>query len=124
MSDDIRLREIDCEHLENVEDNREAVQFRARLSEAPSDIWAAEFHAAYKVTPYTLKPPVTVEGDTLHIIFLPRYASELQGFFQFLGLIIRRANEEAHKSDALHTSSDQERRKAEFREALKQVKLP
>lgn len=124
MTDDICLRTIDAEHLENVENNREAVQFRARLSAIPSEIWAAEFNALYKTTPYTLKPPVTVEGDTLHIVFLPRYVSELQGFFQFLGLILRQANEEARRSDALHTSSEQEKRKAEFRDALRQVKVP
>ena len=78
----------------------------------------------YHQTPYTLKPPVRVEGDALRIIFLHRYSEELQGFLQFLALILERANTETQRTEELHLSSTQERYKAEFRDALRQVRLP
>jgi hypothetical protein len=123
-SPDVFLREIDLEHLENVEDNREAVEFLVRLSATPSDFWVQEFDQAYLQTPYTLKPPVRIDGDTLRITYLPRYAGELQGFFRFLGLIVRRSNQETHKTEEMHTSNAQERAKAEFRQALARIDLP
>ncbi len=123
-SPDVFLREIDLQHLENVEDNREAVEFLVRLTSVPSDAWVQEFDQAYLQTPYTLKPPVHVRGDTLRVIYLPRYAGELQGFFRFLGLIVRRSNQETHKTEEMHTSNVQERAKAEFRQALARIELP
>ena len=120
----IHLRDIDTDHLDDVEDNREAVRFRIRLSEMPPFGWNNEFDQIYKQTPYTLKPPVEVKDDALEVIFLPRYAGELQGFVQFLGLIARQANEELHKTDELHTSDAQEQRKQEFRQALQRVRVP
>lgn len=121
---DIFLREIDTEHLANVEENREAVEFQVCLSCVPTGAWRQEFDQAYLRTPYTLKPPVRLEEDTLHIIFLPRYAGELPGFFRFLALIIKQANQETHRTEELHTSTAQERQKAEFREALRRIELP
>ncbi len=123
-SPDIHLREIDTDHLENIEENREAIEFAVRLSSRPNDAWVQEFDQAYLQTPYTLKPPVRVFEDTLRVIFLPRYASELQGFFRFLGLIVDRSNKETHRTEELHTSSAQERHKAEFRQALRRIELP
>jgi len=123
-SPDIHLREIDIDHLENIEENREAIEFTVRLSGRPSDAWVQEFDQAYVQTPYTLKPPVHVYEDTLRVIYLPRYASELQGFFRFLALIVDRSNKETHRTEELHTSSAQERHKAEFREALRRIELP
>ena len=123
-SPDIHLREIDLDHLDNIEENREAIEFTVRLSGRPNDAWVQEFDQAYVQTPYTLKPPVHVYEDTLRIIYLPRYASELQGFFQFLALIVDRSNKETHRTEELHTSSAQERHKAEFREALRRIELP
>jgi len=120
----VALRDIDTDDLGDVEDNREAVRFRVRLSETPPAGWTHEFDQIYKQTPYTLKPPVEVNGDALEVIFLPRYAGELQGFVQFLGLIVRHANDELHKTDELHTSDAQERRKEEFRQALRRVRVP
>ena len=120
----IALREIDLDHLENVDDNPQAVSFRVMLSEMPQEGWTQEFDEIYRQTPYTVKPPVVVSKDTLEITFLPRYASELQGFFQFLGLIVRRANEELQRSEELHASNEQEQRKAQFREALSRIKMP
>ena len=123
-SPDIHLREIDLDHLDNIEENREAIEFTVRLSGRPNDAWVQEFDQAYVQTPYTLKPPVHVYEDTLRIIYLPRYASELQGFFRFLTLIVDRSNKETHRTEELHTSSAQERHKAEFREALRRIELP
>ncbi len=123
-SPDIHLREIDTDHLENIEENREAVEFTVRLSGKPTDAWVQEFDQAYLQTPYTLKPPVRIYEDSLRIIYLPRYAGELQAFFRFLALIIDRSNKETHRTEELHTSNAQERQKAEFREALRQINLP
>ena len=123
-SPDIHLREIDLDHLDNIEENREAIEFTVRLSGRPNDAWVQEFDQAYVQTPYTLKPPVHVYEDTLRIIYLPRYASELQGFFRFLALIVDRSNKETHRTEELHTSSAQERHKTEFREALRRIELP
>ena len=120
----ITLRAIDLDHLENVDDNPQAVAFRVMLSEMPPEGWDQEFDEIYRQTPYTVKPPVVVNKDALEIIFLPRYASELQGFFHFLGLIVRRANEELQRSEELHLSNEQELRKAQFREVLRQITLP
>lgn len=120
----ISLRDIDANDLDDVEDNREAVRFRVRLSETPSPVWKHEFDQIYKQTPYTLKPPVEVKDDFLEVVFLPRYAGELQGFVRFLGLIVRQANEEQHRTDELHTSDAQEKRKEEFRLALRRVQVP
>lgn len=123
-SPDISLREIDSDHLANVEGNREAVEFQVCLNAVPSDIWQTEFEQAYRQIPYTLKPPVRIEDDTLHIIFLPMYVKELPGFFRFLTMIIKNANEEVHRTEEMHTSSAQERQKKEFREALRRIELP
>lgn len=118
------MREIDLDHLANVEENPQAVSFRVLLSEKPREGWIEEFDEIYRQTPYTIKPPVEVKNDALEIIFLPRYSSELQGFFQFLGLIVRRSNEELQRTEELHVSNAQEQRKAQFREALRRITLP
>ena len=123
-TDDISLRQIDTDDLREVEDNREAIEFMIHLSTVPSEAWQQEFEQAYLHTPYVLKPPVTINGDALHIIYLPRYAAELAGFVRFLGLIVRRANEEVIKTEQIQYSSAQEKRRAEFRDALRRVELP
>lgn len=120
----IALREIDLKRLVSIEENREAIEFGVLLSAAPSDVWISEFEQVYHQTPYTLKPPVRVEGDAFRIVFLHRYSGELQGFLQFLALIVDRANSETQRTEELHLSSTQERYKAEFRDALRQVRLP
>lgn len=124
VSPDIWLREIDAEHLANVEAIRDAVEFQVCLNAEPPEIWQQEFEQAYKQTPYTLKPPVRIEGDTLHVIFLPRYVKELPGFFRFLAMILKQTNQEVHRTEEMHTSSAQERQKREFREALRRIELP
>lgn len=120
----ITLREIDLKRLVSIEDNREAIEFGVLLSDAPSEIWIQEFEQVYHQTPYTLKPPVRVEGDAMRVVFLHRYSGELQGFLQFLALIIERTNYETQRTEELHLSSTQERYKAEFRDALRRVQLP
>jgi hypothetical protein len=120
----IALREIDTDNLVSIEDNHEAIEFGVRLNSTPSAIWTQEFEQVYHQTPYTLKPPVRVEGDTMRIVFLHRYASEVQGFLQYLALIIDRANAETHLTEEMHLSSAQEQYKAEFRETLRHVQVP
>ena len=120
----ITMQEIDTKRLVSMEDNREAIEFGIRLSDMPSDVWILEFEQVYLQTPYTLKPPVRVEGDSFRIVFLHRYASELQGFLQFMALIVDRANTETERTEELHLSSTQEKYKAEFRDALRRVHLP
>ena len=120
----IAMKEIDFKRLVSIEDNREAIEFGVILSDTPSEVWTGEFEQVYHTTPYTLKPPVRVEGNALRIVFLHRYASELQGFLQFLALIIDRANAETERTEELHLSSTQEKYKAEFRDALRRVHLP
>ena len=120
----ITMQEIDTKRLVSMEDNREAIEFGVRLSDTPSDVWIQEFEQVYLQTPYTLKPPVRVEGDSFRIVFLHRYAGELQGFLQFLALIVDRANTETERTEELHLSSTQEKYKAEFRDALRRVHLP
>lgn len=118
------LKEIDSDHLVSIEDNREAIEFGVRLSKKPNDIWVQEFEHTYQITPYTLKPPVHVVDDTLRIVFLHRYAGELNGFLQFLALIVERSNAEAQRTEEMHLSTTQEKYKAEFRDALRRIRLP
>lgn len=120
----ITLREIDLNRLISIEDNREAIEFGVLLSDAPTEVWTQEFEQVYHKTPYTLKPPVRVEGSALRIVFLHRYSGELQGFLQFLALIVERTNYETQRTEELHLSSTQERYKSEFRDALRRVHLP
>ena len=120
----ISLKEINLDTLVSIEDNREAIEFGIKLSSVPGEVWTGEFAQVYHQTPYTLKPPIRVEGDTLRIVFLHRYASELQGFLQFLSLMVDQANMETQRTEELHLSSDQEKYKAEFRAALRRVHLP
>lgn len=120
----VRLREIDTEHLDDAEDNPEAVEFNVLLSGTPSEAWKQEFEQAYRQTPYTLKPPVEVIADRMRITFLPRYASELQGYFQYLALILARANDELKRTMDIQASHTQDERRAEFRRALQRITLP
>lgn len=120
----VRLREIDTEHLDDAEDNPEAVDFHVLLSATPSEPWIQEFEQAYRQNPYTLKPPIEVVEDRMRITFLPRYASELEGYFKFLALMLARANDELKRTADIQASSTQEQRRAEFRRALQRVKLP
>lgn len=120
----VRLREIDTEHLEDAEDNPEAVEFTVLLSTTPSAPWTQEFEQAYRQTPYTLKPPLEVVGDRMKITYLPRYAGELEAFFKFLALMLTRANDEIRRTADIQASDIQDQRRAEFRRALQRVTLP
>jgi hypothetical protein len=123
FSPDISLREIDYDRLEDVEENPEAVLFRVKLSSVPTDIWMQEFEVAYRVTPYGIKPPLQIVEDTLEIVFLPRYASELPAYFHFLNLMVRRANEETHVTEQIHAAGSRDRHKSDMREALRRIQL-
>ncbi len=120
----ITLREIDTEHLEDLDDNPEAVQFTVRLSGTPPSGWLDEFETAYRDISSPIKPPVAVEGDALRVTFLPRYAASLQDFVTLLGQVTARANDEWRFTQEMHESSAQEQRRAQMREALKRVTLP
>lgn len=120
----IRLREIDTEHIDDAEDNPEALEFSVLLTGTPSEPWKQEFEQAYRQTPYTLKPPIEVIDDCMKVTFLPRYAAELDGYFKYLALVITRANEEIKRTADIQASSTQEQRRAEFRSALQRVTLP
>jgi len=121
---EMKILRIDTDDLKDVEDNREAVEFSIVLNQTAPEGWINEFDQIYLTTPYVLKPPVQVDADRLRIIYLPRYANELQGFVRFLELIIRRSNREYRRSAELHTSTVQEQQREEFREALKRVVIP
>ncbi len=60
----------------------------------------------------------------MKVTFLPRYASELEGYFKYLALIITHANDELKRTADIQASSTQEQQRAEFRRALQRVKLP
>ncbi len=122
-SPNITLQSIDYDHLEDVEDNPEAVLFRVALSARPSEVWVQEMEQAYRSTPYQIKPPMQVVGDHLEIVFLPRYASELPSFFRFLALMAGRADEETRLTERIHAAGSADRHKAEFRDALRRIAL-
>ena len=120
---EITLKSIDADRLEDVEDNPEAVQFCITLSDKPSTVWIQEFEQAYRQTPYQIKPPQRVVEDMLEIVFLPRYAGELPGFFRFLTLMTRHANEETRRTEEIHAAGSLDRHKQEFRAALRRIDL-
>lgn len=120
----ITMSRIDLDHLDDIEDNPEAVSFRIVFSEQPSEVWKIEFEEVYRRTPYSLKPPVTLDNDGLQVVYLPRYAPELQGFLQFLAYIVKRTNEEVLLTEELHVSTVHENSKASFLETLRHTKLP
>ena len=124
QSPQIFMSSIDSDDLKDVEDNHEAVQFRIRLSATPSDIWVQEFEQGYRQTPYQIKPPIQVAGDSLEVTFLPRYAGELPGLARFLALMVQRANAETRRTEEIHLSLSHEQQKAEFRQALSRLELP
>jgi hypothetical protein len=123
-SPNITMRAIDTDHLEDLEENYEAVMFPIVLSARPSDLWKQEFDILYRQTPYLLKPPVQVQGDRLQVVYLPRYAGELPGFLRFLALIVRRANEETRLTEEMHISATHIKSKEEFRRVLQHMELP
>lgn len=123
-SNDVHMKEIDLDSIEDVEQSDEAVQFIVRLSDIPSQEWMAEFFYLYEREPHTIKPPIEIEDDVMHIQFLPRYDEELQDFLDFVGEICRRASEEAELTLAIQASEEKDMRKREFREFLATMRLP
>ena len=124
QEDAISIRSIDTDWVEDVEDNREAVLFRIFLNTTPTSAWVHEFDELYKAVPYLIKPPVTVVDDSIHVTYLPRYASELEEYTRFLGYIVKRANNETQITLELHEAGNVVGRKDSFRETLKKIHVP
>lgn len=120
----VRMTAIDADNLGDVDDNPEAVQFAVKLSGVPPPGWTAEFEPLYAAAPLAPKPPVAVEGDTLQVIYLPRYTDQLPQFLETLGRVVSQTNAELVKTHDMKTSDAREQRKAEFSKALKQLPLP
>lgn len=121
---EITFKAIDLESIEDVEENAEAFQFDILLNMAPPHEWAEEFDYLYRIGPYIVKPPVTLDGDRLRVVFLPRYQADLQGFLDFLATVVHHSTEEARRTVEIRTTEGKERRREEFRQILKQVHLP
>ena len=121
---EITFKAIDLDNIEDVEENNEAFQFDILLNQTPPPEWAREFEYLYQVGPHVIKPPVELDGDRLHIIFLPRYADSLQGFLDFLATVVHHATEEARRTLEIRASEGKERRRQEFRDILKRMHLP
>lgn len=121
---EIKFKAIDLDNIEDVEENNEAFQFDILLNQVPPYEWGREFEYLYQIGPYAIKPPVTLDGDRLHIIYLPRYSATLQGFLDFLATVVHHSTEEARRTVEIRRSDDKEQRRQEFRETLKQIHLP
>lgn len=121
---EITFKAIDLDSIEDVEENNEAFQFDILLNQAPPHEWVVEFEYLYQIGPYVIKPPVEVDGDRLHIIFLPRYGDNLQGFLDFLATVVHHATEEARRTQEIRMSDTKEHRRQDFRDMLKRVHLP
>ncbi len=121
---DISLKQIDIDSVADAEENPEACSFEIILNEPASEDWIAEFEYWYKQVPYVVKPPVTVLGDRMHIVYLPRYSDEIQGYMRYLSTIVQHANEEVKRTREILTTDVKERRKADFRKLLQGIELP
>lgn len=121
---DISLTKIDLDSIDDAEENAESVVFDIVLSGHPTQAWEEEFEFLYASTPFNIKPPVAIEGDRLHIHFLPRYQDDLQPYLAFIAGIAHRATEEARLTEAIKTRDVKEERKAAFREILAKTTIP
>lgn len=121
---EITFQAIDLDSIEDVEENNEAFQFDILLNQIPPAEWAHEFEYLYQIGPYVIKPPVTLDGDRLHIVFLPRYAENLQGFLDFLATVVHHSTDEARRTISIRSSDEKERRRNQFRDLLKSMHLP
>lgn len=120
----VHLTTIDADMLGDVDDNPEAVQFVVKLSAVPPPGWEAEFEPLYAASAFAPKPPVMVNGDTLQVIYLPRYADKLQAFVDALAHVVTQTNAELVKTHDMKTSDARVQRKAEFGRELKKLTLP
>ena len=119
----IAMKSIDYDHLDDGEDNPEAVEFRVQLSCVPTEIWIQEFEQAYRQSAFSLKPPLRISQDLLEIVYLPRYVSELPQYFRFLGLMVQKANDETRRTEEIHAAGSRDRHKDDLRNALKRIQL-
>ena len=119
----VHLESIDLDSPAESEESHEAIDFDVMLNEAPDQKWTDEFEIAYRTLPNNIKPPVTIVGDRMHISFLPRYANDLQSYFEFIQAVMQRAEIEIDKTEAIAKHSHQPERIAAFRETLKQVRI-
>jgi hypothetical protein len=120
---DINLLKIDLDSIDDVDENAETVVFDILLNGHPTSRWIEEFEILYNRTPFSIKPPVIVDGDRMHIHFLPRYQGDLQAFVDFLSTMVHQATSEARLTESIKINEAKEERKKEFRSILAQVSL-
>jgi hypothetical protein len=121
---DIYFKTIEIESVESVEDNPEAVTFDISLTSTPPPHWLEEFVYLYGRAQFGLKPPIEIIGDKMHIMYLPRYSDDLQGFVYFLGDILVQSTKEARRTIEISQTDEKQRVKSEFQESLSKLKLP
>jgi hypothetical protein len=121
---EITFTSIDIDSVESVEDNPEAVTFDILLSSTPPSHWLEEFVYLYGRAQFTLKPPIEIHGDRMHIMYLPRYSDDLQGFVLFLGEILVQATREARRTVEILQTDEKEKVKSGFRDTLSRLRLP
>lgn len=121
---DVELVQVDLDSVDGVDDNAETIVFDIVLNLAPAERWKEEFEILYQRTPFSIKPPVVIEGDRMTVHFLPRYQRELQTFLDFLGDVVHRATEENRKTEAIKVDEGKEENKRQFRSLLSGVRLP
>ena len=119
----IAMSKIDLESLDESPDNHEAVEFNIVFNEPPSLKWVEEFEIAYRLMPNNIKPPVHIDGDHMRVAFLPRYENELQGFIEFLKSVMRQADEEVAKTEAIVKFGHSDEHIAAFRDVLKRIRV-
>jgi hypothetical protein len=120
---EIDLVSIDLDSIASDDENSETIVFDIVLSAHPTSKWIEEFEILYQRTPFTIKPPVTVEGDRLRVHFLPRYQRDLQRFVDFLTATVQLTTAEARRTELIKRDSSKEERKEEFRNVLAEVRL-
>jgi hypothetical protein len=119
----VALEAIDLNSLAESETSHEAIEFEVLLNQTPDEKWVEEFDIAYRTLPNSIKPPVAINGDRMLISFLPRYANDLQAFFEFIQSVMRRAEEEMDKTEAIAKHSHQPERLNGFRDILRKVRV-
>ena len=119
----IAMSKIDLESLVESPDNHEAVEFNILLTETPAPKWVEEFEIAYRLMPNNIKPPVHIEENHMRVAFLPRYENDLQGFIEFLKSVMRQADEEVAKTEAIVKFGHTDEHITAFRDILKRIRV-
>jgi hypothetical protein len=120
---DIFFKTVDIDSVESVEENPEAVTFDIVLNTVPPSHWLEEFEYLYSRSQYGLKPPIHVNGDRMHILYLPRYSSDLQEYIYFLGTVVDRATQESRRTLEILQTDEKEQIKIQFRSVLSKLEL-